>query len=57
MGFCVLRRGVPRALLALLEAFFFCPGDLPRLLAPSEEPVEGVAYAAELVVAVAEGDT
>lgn len=43
MGLCVLRRGVPRALLALLEAFFFCAGDLPRLLAPSEEPVEGVA--------------
>lgn len=42
MGLCVLRRGVPRALLALLD-FFFWAGDLPRLLAPSEEPVEGVA--------------
>lgn len=43
MGFWVLRRGVPSALLALFEPFFFCPGDFPRLFAPSEEPVDGVA--------------
>lgn len=43
MGFWVLRRGVPRALLALLEPFFFWPGDFPRLFAPSDEPVDGVA--------------
>lgn len=48
---------MPRALLALLEPFFFCPGDFPRLLAPSEEPVDGVALAAELVAVVVEGDT
>lgn len=57
MGFCVLRRGVPKALLALFEPFFFCPGDFPRRLAPSEEPVDGVALAAELVAVVVEGDT
>lgn len=57
MGFWVLRLGVPRALLALLEPFFFCPGDFPRLFAPSEEPVDGVALAAELVAVVVEGDT
>lgn len=43
MGFWVLRRGVPSALLALFEPFFFCPGDFPLLFAPSEEPVDGVA--------------
>lgn len=57
IGFWVLRRGVPRALLALLEPFFFWPGDFPRLFAPSEEPVDGVAKAAELVAVVVEGDT
>lgn len=48
---------MPRALLALLEPFFFCPGDFPRLFAPSEDPVDGVALAAELVAVVVEGDT
>lgn len=57
MGFWVLRLGVPRALLALLEPFFFWPGDLPLLFAPSDEPVDGVALAAEFVAVVVEGDT
>lgn len=57
MGFWVLRRGVPRALLALFEPFFFWPGDFPRLFAPSDEPVDGVALAAELVAVVVEGET
>lgn len=48
---------MPRALLALLEPFFFWPGDFPRLFAPSEDPVDGVALAAELVAVVVEGDT
>lgn len=57
MGFWVLRLGVPRALLALFEPFFFWPGDFPRLFAPSDEPVDGVALAAELVAVVVEGET